>query len=117
MVNGYGSTGALEIVLAVDLIIASEQAKLGDTRTRWGIRPSWEMSQRLPCTVGPLKAEELSFTTDMIKAKEAERIGLVNIAIPADKLEETMQELAKKILANSREAVAALDDHKIRNQS
>jgi len=107
MVNGYCFTGALELVLSCDLIIVSEEAKLGDTHTRFGIRPSWGMSQRLPRIVGILKAKELSFTADMITGKEAERIGLVNRAVPADKLEETVQELITKIAANSAEAVAA----------
>ncbi len=107
MVNGYCFTGALEIVLSCDLIIASEEAKLGDTHTRWGIRPSWGMSQRLPRIVGILKAKELSFTADMITAQEAERIGLVNMAVPAEKLEETVQGLAKKIMTNSPETIAA----------
>jgi enoyl-CoA hydratase len=108
MVNGFCFTGALEIVLGCDLIIASEEAKLGDTHARWGLRPTWGMTQRLPRTIGILKARELSFTADMITGREAERIGLVNMAVPADKLEETVQELIKKIMANSLESLAAI---------
>ncbi len=107
MVNGYCFTGALELALTCDLIVAAEEAKLGDTHTRWGIRPSWGMSQRLPFMVGTLKAKELSFTADMITGREAERIGLVNMAVPGEKLEATVRELARKILGNSREALAA----------
>ena len=107
MVNGYCFTGALEIVLVCDLIVAAEEAKLGDTHTRWGIRPSWGMSQRLPLMVGLLKAKELSFTADTITAREAERIGLVNMVVPGEKLEVAVKEMAQKILGNSREAIAA----------
>ena len=107
MVNGYCLTGALEISLACDLIIASEEARFGDTHTRWGLRPSWGMSQRLPRTLGLLKAKELSFTAETITAQEAERIGLVNLTVPAEKLEGTVQELARKIMANSLETIAA----------
>jgi len=107
MVNGYCLTGALEIMLCCDLIIASEEARLGDTHARWGLVPRWGMSQRLPRTIGVLKAKELSFTAEMITAQEAERIGLINKAVPKDKLEETVQELASKIMANSLDAVAA----------
>jgi len=106
-VNGYCLTGALEIVLGCDLIVASDEAKFGDTHTRWGLRPSWGMSQRLPRTIGLAKAKELSFTAEMITAQEAERIGLVNMTVAADKLEETVQQLAAKIMANSPEAIAA----------
>ena len=107
MVNGYCLTGALELVLGCDLIIASEEARFGDTHARWGLRPSWGGSQRLPRAIGVLKAKELAFTADMITGQEAERIGLVNRAVPAEKLEETVQELAQKILSNSRGSIAA----------
>jgi len=107
MVNGYCLTGALEIVLACDLIVASEDAKFGDTHTRWGLRPSWGMSQRLPRRIGLLKAKELSFTAEMISGHEAELIGLVNITVPADKLEKTVADLAEKISKNSAGAIAA----------
>jgi len=107
MVNGYCLTGALEIVMACDLIVASEEAKFGDTHTRWGLLPKWGMSQRLPRIVGLLKAKELSFTAEMITAEEAERIGLVNMTVGAERLEDSVKELANKIMSNSREAVAA----------
>ena len=94
MVNGHCYTGALEIVLACDLIVASEEARFGDTHVRWGIRPSWGMSQRLPRAVGLLRAKELSFTAEVITARQAEDIGLVNITVAAGKLEETVRELA-----------------------
>ncbi len=107
VVNGHCYTGALEIVLACDLVIASEEARFGDTHVRWGLRPSWGMSQRLPLTIGWLKARELSFTADIITARQAESIGLVNMTVPAEKLEETVRELAQKIMNNSLEAIAA----------
>ena len=106
-VNGYCLTGALEIVLACDLIVASEAARFADTHVRWGIRPSWGMSQRLPRSVGWFKAKELSFTAAVITAQEAERIGLVNRVVPAEKLDMALMELASQIMANSLEAVAA----------
>lgn len=107
MVNGHCYTGALEIALACDLIIASEEARFGDTHVRWGIRPSWGMSQRLPRAIGWLKAKEMSFTAEVITARQAENIGLINLAVPADKLLETVTGMAGKIMANSLEAVAA----------
>ena len=74
LVNGFCFTGGLEILLACDLIIAAEEAKLGDTHAKWGIRPTWGMSARLPRRVGFIKARELSYTADSITGKEAERI-------------------------------------------
>jgi enoyl-CoA hydratase len=107
MVNGYCFTGALEIVLACDLVVASEEAKFGDTHARWGLRPTWGMSQRLPRTVGLSKARQLSFTAETIDGREAERIGLANMAVPADKLEEATQDLISKIMLNSLDSLAA----------
>lgn len=106
LINGFCFTGALEIALACDLMLASEEAKIGDTHAKWGIRPGWGMSALLPRRVGFLKAKELSFTADTISGKEAERIGLVNQAVPAAKLEDALQVLVKKITANGAQSVA-----------
>jgi enoyl-CoA hydratase/carnithine racemase len=65
------------------------------------------MSARLPRRVGFLKAKELSFTADAITGREAERIGLINLACPADKLEEALETMAKKIMGNSPQSIAA----------
>ena len=46
-VNGFCFTGALELALACDLIVVADEAKLGDTHAKWGLRPTWGMSQRL----------------------------------------------------------------------
>jgi enoyl-CoA hydratase/carnithine racemase len=107
MVNGFCFTGALEIMLACDIVIASEDAKIGDTHAKWGLRPTWGMSARLPRRVGYLKAREISFTAEAITGKEAERIGLINMAVPADRLEEALQSMAKKIIGNSAQSIAA----------
>ncbi len=108
MVNGFTFTGATEFMLAFDLIYAAEEAKIGDTHAKWGIAPKWGMTQRLPQLVGILKARELSFTTQAVTGKEAERIGLVNKAVPLEKLETTVHEVAAQILDNSAQAVAAM---------
>jgi len=107
MVNGFCFTGALEIMMSCDLSIASEEAKLGDTHARWGLRPTWGMTQRLPHAVGISKARLMSLTAEMIDGKEAERIGLVNMAVPADKLEQATQDLIKKLMTCSLDSLAA----------
>lgn len=107
LVNGFCFTGALEIVLGCDIIIAAEEARLGDTHAKWALRPTWGMSARLPRQVGFTKAKELSFTADALTGQEAERIGLVNLAVPAEKLEEALQTMTRKIMANSQESIAA----------
>jgi enoyl-CoA hydratase len=107
LVNGFCFTGALEIMLACDIAIAAEGAKIGDTHARWGLRPTWGMSARLPRRVGFNRARELSFTAEAISGREAERIGLVNRAVPAEKLEDALRATLDSIIANSPESVAA----------
>ena len=107
LVKGFCLTGAVEIILACDLVISAEDARFGDTHAKWGLRPTWGMSARLPHRVGFLKAKEVSFTADLITAKEAERIGLINLAVPADQVENTLQSLAARIMSNSPQSIAA----------
>ena len=107
-VHGHCYTGATELMMFFDLIVASEDAKIGDTHAKWGIMPTWGMTQRLPRLVGIMKAKELSFTCKPITGKEAERIGLVNRAVPLEELDKTVLELANDILQNSAQTIAAL---------
>jgi len=108
MVNGPCITGGLETLLAFDLVVASEEAVFGDTHARWGIRPSWGMSQRLPRLVGWMNAKDLSFTARLFTAREAKEMGLVNRVVPADQLRKEVISLAGSILQNSLETVAAI---------
>ena len=77
-VNGFALGGGCELAMACDFIIASSNAKLGQTEVRIGIPPGWGGTQRLVKLVGPAKAKELIFTGKMISAQEAYDIGLVN---------------------------------------
>ena len=107
-VNGFCYTGALELLMSFDIIIAAEEAKIGDTHTKWGMIPKWGMSQRLSQLIGPLKARELSFTAEPITGKEAARIGLVNMAVPLEDLDNKVGEIVKKILGNSAQTIGAM---------
>ncbi|MGA7368056.1 MAG: enoyl-CoA hydratase/isomerase family protein, partial [Nitrososphaeraceae archaeon] len=77
-VNGFALGGGCELAMACDIIIASSNARLGQTEVRIGIPPGWGGTQRLVKLVGPAKAKELIFTGKMISAQEAYEIGLVN---------------------------------------
>lgn len=114
-INGIALAGGLELVTACDLAIASEDAQLGDQHAAVGLIPGGGNSQRLPRLIGVRKAKELLFTGDWISAKEAERIGLINRAVPADKLEETVNELARK-LAMERSPLASKVNKSLVNQ-
>ncbi|MEE9401086.1 MAG: enoyl-CoA hydratase/isomerase family protein [Dehalococcoidia bacterium] len=100
-VNGMAYAGGLELVMVCDLAIAAEDAKLSDQHANYGLVPGGGASQRLPRLVGIRKAKELLYTGDRISAAEAERLGLINKAVPADKLEEATNELVAKLLGKS----------------
>ena len=109
-VNGFCFTGALELALACDLMVTAEEAKLGDTHAKWGLRPTWGMSARLMRTVGPVRARELSYTARTFTGREAYEFGIASHCVPLDDLDATVLELATAISANSPESIAAYKD-------
>jgi len=107
-VNGMALAGGLELVMVCDLAIAADNAKLSDQHANYGLVPGGGASQRLPRIIGVRKAKELLYTGDRITPAEAERLGLVNKVVPADKLEEATNELAAKLAAKSPMALRAV---------
>jgi enoyl-CoA hydratase len=93
-INGYALGGGMEVAMACDLRIASENARMGQTEINIGLIPGWGGTQRLTRLVGMTKAKELVFTGRMIDARTAEQIGLLNMAVPADKFREIVHQLA-----------------------
>lgn len=104
-VNGFALGGGCELAMACDIRIASEKAKFGQPEVTLGITPGFSGTQRLSRLVGLGKAKELIFTGNIIGAKEAKDIGLVNEVVEPDKLMETALEMAKKIASNAQIAV------------
>lgn len=100
-VHGHCYTGALEVALAADFIIAAESAKFGDTHAKWALTPIWGMSQRLPRRVGIATAKRLMFTAEMFGAAEALRIGLAELVVPDAEFDAAIDRIARQILANS----------------
>ena len=101
MVNGYCLGGGCEVALACDIRIASENASFGQPEINLGIIPGGGGTQRLTRLVGEGKAMELILTGDIIDAKSAYAIGLVNTVVPADQLEAKTMEIAKRIAEKS----------------
>jgi len=101
MINGFCLGGGCELAMACDIRIASEKARFGQPEINVGIIPGAGGTQRLPRLVGWGRAKELIYTGRIIDAAEAERIGLVDKMVPADKLEETVNQLAETIVGKS----------------
>ncbi|MFW9963898.1 MAG: enoyl-CoA hydratase/isomerase family protein [Candidatus Sifarchaeia archaeon] len=104
-VKGICLTAGLEMSLCCDIIIAASNATFGQIETKYGIIPGGGGTQRLTRLVGPLKARELIYTCNIIDAEEALRIGLVNKVVPLSNLEETVSDLCRKIIRNSKQAI------------
>lgn len=104
-VNGFALGGGAEIAQACHLVIASENAHFGHPEINLGFNPCWGATVRLPMLVGRQKALEMILTGEMIDAKEAHRIGLVNAVVPHSELMTTAEVLARKIAEKSGVAV------------
>jgi len=100
-VQGHCSTGALELALAADLIVAAESAQFCDAYARWGLTPIWGLSLRLPHRIGTSKAAEMMFTCRTYSGREAHDMHLVNFCWPEQRFEAELAALAADILANS----------------
>ena len=101
MINGFCLGGGCELALSCDLRIASEDARFGQPEIKLGLIPGGGGTQRLPRLVGLGHALRLVLTGDLIDAKEAEEIGLVEQVVPAGDLRETTLELAQKMASMS----------------
>ncbi|MCK4827980.1 enoyl-CoA hydratase/isomerase family protein, partial [bacterium] len=77
-INGFALAGGFELMPACDLVIASEEALIGDQHINFGLVGPGGSTQRTPRLIGPRKAKEIIFTGERLSAHEAERIGLVN---------------------------------------
>ncbi|HEY4674727.1 MAG TPA: enoyl-CoA hydratase-related protein [Candidatus Bathyarchaeia archaeon] len=100
-INGYALGGGLEVAMACDLRIASENVRLGQTEINIGLIPAWGGTQRLTRLIGKTKAKELVFTGKIIDAKTAEQIGLVNMVVPADRFRETVRQFAAELASKA----------------
>jgi len=100
-VNGYALGGGNELAMACDIRIASSRAKFGQPEVNLGLIPGFTGTQRLSRLVGDGDSKRMIFTTDMLSAEEALRIGLVNAVVAPEGLMRTCRDLALKIMSKS----------------
>ena len=101
VINGLAMGGGCEIALACDLRYAAEDAQIGLTEARIGAIPGAGGTQRMPRVIGASRALELMLTGEPVTGKRAEAIGLVNAAVPADKLDAHVERIANLIASRS----------------
>jgi enoyl-CoA hydratase len=100
-IHGVCFTGALELALACDFLVADATARFADTHGKWGLVGAWGMIQRLPRRIGGPAAKRMMLTAVTTEAVEAHRLGLVDVVADAGKLDQAVAELTTAILANS----------------
>jgi 2-(1,2-epoxy-1,2-dihydrophenyl)acetyl-CoA isomerase len=105
-INGVAAGAGISVALACDLRIASESASFIEVFGRVGLVPDTGSSWFLPRLVGYARAAEMSFTTDPVDAATAERIGLVNRVVPADRLMAEAGALAARLAKSAPIATA-----------
>jgi len=101
VVNGTCVAGGLEMVLACDIVIASEDARIGDGHLNFGQLPGAGSSVRLWRSIGAHRAKYLMFTGDLVSAREAERLGIVNEVHSTAELQSGLEALLAKLHAKS----------------
>jgi len=98
-VNGVAAGAGCSLALGCDLIVASDEARFSMIFARRGLSLDWGASWLLPRLVGLHKAKELAFFADILSAKEAQDLGLVNRVVPADALDAFVDDWAQKLAA------------------
>ncbi len=107
-VNGAAAGAGMNVALAADIRIASEEATFGQNFAKVGLFPDFGGTYLLPQLVGPAKAAELFYTGDTIDAKTALALGIVNHVVPAAQLESEVKTLAQKIAQGPNLAIRAV---------
>ena len=92
-VNGPAAGGGMNLALAADMRIASEQASFAESFAKVGLYPDFGGTYFLPRIVGPALSAELFYTAETLSAEDALRLGIVNRVFPADKFEEETQKI------------------------
>jgi len=121
VVNGFALGGGCELAMACHMRVGTENAKFGQPEVNLGIIPGYGGTQRLIQYIGKGKALELMLTADMIDAKTAERLGLLNYVLlnkeeALEKAKALLQKIATKgpvAVAKVIEAVNAYFEHNV----
>ena len=106
VVHGFALAGGLELVLACDMTLAADDARLGDQHANFGLMPGGGSTQRLPRRIGMQRAMELLTTGRWLSGSEAVEWGLVLRAAPQESLDAELETLLSQLRDKSRTGLA-----------
>ena len=106
-VNGVASGAGCDLAVSCDLRFASTEARLSMPPAKLGVLYSWEGTARLIAAVGPAAAKELLFGGELIEARRALELGLVNRVYPSETLDDETDRFVETVAANAPLSVAA----------
>lgn len=109
-IEGYALAGGLEVLLACDLRIATKDATIGDQHANYGLVAGGGGTQRLVRQIDTCLANELMYTGRHLSGTEAAEWGVVNRAVPAEDLDDTVAELETELIDKSRQAADITKD-------
>lgn len=108
VVNGLARAGGFELVLACDLVLVADEARLGDNHTNFGVMPGGGSTFRLPAKIGELRAKELILTARWLTGAQAVEYGLALAAVPRSELPEATARLCSTLVDKPRGVHAAV---------
>ena len=108
VVHGFALAGGLELMMACDMALVAEDARIGDQHVNFGLIPGGGSTQRLPRRVGLQRAMELLTTGRWLSGTEAVEWGLALRAAPAEALDDELEKLLEPLRTKSRAGLALI---------
>lgn len=101
IVQGDAIAGGNELALHCDLVVASEQARFGMSLAQLGLSPTWFLTKKLVELAGPVTTREILLLGDPLPATRMYELGIIARVVPPDRLQQTADELVKRLAANA----------------
>src|SRR5205085_3478490 len=110
VVEGFALAGGCELLLACDVVVADENARLGDRHLELGLLPGAGGSVRLHKALTPARSRWLLLSGEMISGREAAEWGLVTRAVPGDQLDEVAEAMIVRLASRSGDAISGVKE-------
>jgi enoyl-CoA hydratase/carnithine racemase len=110
IVEGFALAGGCELLLACDVVVADEAARIGDRHLELGLLPGGGGSVRLHRALTPARSRWLLLSGEMITGREAAEWGLVTRAVPRDRLDETAETMIARLASRSADALSGIKE-------